>query len=107
MKQLIEKIKALPSGVFLFMPQTPPAVSEMVAKTEDLKALVDRLETLEQTRIQYETLLMQVVNKIPGETRHDAAVRCIRSWESREGGMANALNQDDGGGDGKSENENL
>lgn len=38
--ELIEKIKSLPDGRFLFMPNIPPKVSDMVAKTDDLKALV-------------------------------------------------------------------
>lgn len=45
--ETIEQIGKLPDGRFLFMPHNPPLTSEMVAKTDELKLLVEYIDRLE------------------------------------------------------------
>ena len=54
-----------------------------------------RVELLEaenaELKRQYYELIMEVVNKIEGETRHETALRCIREHELRDSGPAQSV----------------
>jgi len=53
-------------------------------------AIKMQTENAELTRL-YNELIMEVVNKIDGETRHETALRCIREYERRDSGPAQSV----------------
>lgn len=53
-----------------------------------VEALQDELEESKQVGYAYAALIMQVVNKIPGESRHETAKRIIRQHESHQSSPA-------------------
>ena len=69
-------------GIGPYHSQCTPLVDNqyqvLVAENAELKRL-------------YNELIMEVVNKIEGETRHETALRCIREHERRDSGPAQSV----------------
>ena len=55
----------------------PPADAARAALLHELPALLDKAG-------KYDELLYAVQNKVPGESRHESALRCITQWETSQ-----------------------
>ena len=58
-----------------------------IDKREDaalIVALVNSAEALLCKADKYDELLYAVQNKVPGESRHESALRCITQWETSQ-----------------------
>lgn len=64
---------------------TCPGCEESEGKIQELEEEIEKLKKVISKPSELETkcneLLMEVVNKVPRETRHEAALRLIRSGE--------------------------
>jgi hypothetical protein len=72
--------------------KVPELVSRQREALEGLRAQVAALEAeRDRLRESYDDLIMAVVNKYPGETRHQTALRYIRQAEQHSGEAMSAL----------------